>query len=71
MRPPLRVIVPYGWYNKGDIVKPSGVQYDWLVDQGFCEPVQRDEGESVETAVATAAPEKAVKRKRGRPRKVN
>ncbi len=72
MRPHLRIIVAYGRYEVGDVLtEVSGVDYDWLVDQGFCEPVKREEGEDVETATvgptecaATRVAPKVVKRRR-------
>lgn len=76
MRPPLKVIVAFGFYSVGDEIEPTGVYYDWLVDQGFCEPVKQDEPAAVECAALdtsgaeTAVMQKPVKRKRGRPRKL-
>lgn len=71
MRPPLRIKVAFGYYNTNDVITPTGVYYDWLVNQGFCEPVKREEGESVETATvapaecaATRVAPKVVKRRR-------
>ena len=77
MRPPLRVIVAFDFYSVGDEIEPTGVYYDHLVTQGYCEPVKvRAEPVGVEcAAVDTSDAERAVmsppvKKKRGRPRKV-
>jgi hypothetical protein len=73
MRPPLRVVVAFDFYNVGDVLTAvSGAYYDRLVDQGYCEPVQI--GDVLCAAMDTSDAEKAVmprptKRKRGRPRK--
>ena len=75
-RPPLKVIVSFDFYSVGDQIAPTGVYYDWLVDQGYCEPIPQVEPGEVECAVwdvsnaETAVLPKPVKRKRGRPRKV-
>jgi len=76
MRLPLKFVVAFGFYNPGDIVEPTGVYYDWLVDQGYCEPVVQAEPTDVECAALDvsdtekAVVHKPVKRKRGRPRKI-
>jgi len=77
MRPPLRVIVAFDFYSVGDVLPSvTGVYYDHLVTQGYCEPVVRKEPAEVECAAMdtshaeTAVLQKPVKRGRGRPRKV-
>ena len=77
MRPPLRVIVAFDFYSVGDVLPSvTGVYYDHLVTQGYCEPVVHKGPTEVECAVVdTSDAERAVmsppvKKKRGRPRKV-
>ena len=72
MRPALKVIVAFDFFNPGDTLQPTGVYYDWLVDNGYCEP---DKVGIECAALDTSDAERAVlptpmKRKRGRPRKV-
>lgn len=64
--PKFRIVRAYGFYSVGDIIEPTGMQRDALLNGGFIEPVKANQ----ETAAApetrdAGAPQP---KKRGRPR---
>ena len=52
---PLRVIAAFGYYSVGDVIYPTGMYREQLIQQKLCEAVQRDEGEGVECATVAPA----------------
>ena len=39
MRTPtkLKIIVPWQYYNVGDVIEPTAILRDWLIQNGFAE----------------------------------
>ncbi len=72
---PLKVIAGFGYYSPGEIIYPTGMYREQLIQQKLCAEIKRDEGEAVECATVEPAECAATRmapkaRKRGRPRKV-
>ena len=66
-----KVAIAFGAYRRGQIIEPTGLYRDMLLDSGYIEAISEEQDAPVEDAVVDAPAETAqpAKRKRGRPRK--